>query len=485
MRARPILVLLAALIAVTACADDTTSPTAVDRSAALAPKAPSFGLVSAGAFGESFDFPEATAIGQLSMSLANCGPGSLSPAWACVAPKPWRPTDFDVAIHLRDRSAWDAPEIFRAMHGTYCQPFSDATNVSETTDDYSHQASTYDDMNYRCRNHMMTAIKSSGYGAIFVTPNALVDFSNGEASIRWAMSTFRTSGQDWVDLWITPWEENLKLPLDGSLAGTDLQGPPRRAIHVRMTSGSRGTSAFQVFVVNNFVETQVVPSSGAGYETLFTPVSTRRDTFELKLSKTHVKFGMWKGDVHAGDPIFPKATVPFASMTWVDQSIPSLDWGAGVVQFGHHSLNPASDGGFGGTWHWDDFAIAPATPFTIIKSTNVEGASLPNDRYADSKHPDMQLASPMPATGARFVRFAAYGDKVRVSFGNGKWIDALPQPESPGVDGRFHSYFVAVPADVGSATTVSFKAKRDKLATEPTNEDDGVWRVRDVAIWVR
>jgi hypothetical protein len=88
------------------------------------------------------------------------------------------------------------------MHGTDCQPFQTAEPVNAIRPENlgSHAVSTYDDLNFRCRNHMMTAIKASGYGVAYVTPNALVDFGSGEASIKFALATLRTSGSDWVDV---------------------------------------------------------------------------------------------------------------------------------------------------------------------------------------------------------------------------------------------------------------------------------------------
>jgi hypothetical protein len=479
MHVRSVLQSLAALAALTACADDPTAP-AVDRAAGLAPRGPSLAVVAGGAYNEIFDFSEAKWTGTIAPSATNCGPDSGTP-WACVPPKPWSPSDFDVAMHFRDRSAWDTPESFRAMHGVLCQPYSNAPDIGASNDDVSHLASTYRDMNYRCRNHMMTALKSSGYGVVYVTPNALVDFSSGEATVRWALSTFRSSGHDWVDVWITPWDENQALPLDGSLGNVDLQGPPRRAVHVRMTSDSRGVSAFQVFTVKNHVETQVLPANGAGYETILAssggPTSTRRDTFELKLSRTHVKVGMWKGDhdlTHAG-------AVPFAGMTWVDADLPSpLDWGTGVVQFGHHSLDPAGyDGGFGGTWHWDDFKLAPAVGFTMLKATNVAPADPLNPRYADEGHPTLTLASPTPSAG--YLRFAGYGEKIEVSFDDDKSRKADLQQEKLNAGDRYHSYWTPIPAGV---TRITFSARKDN-EKDQKSKDDGAWRVRDAAVWIR
>ncbi len=472
MFARRLAPSFALLLVVAACAGDPTAPAA----GAPTPRGggPACGVVAAGAFGENFNFPEATDFSGVGAGAAGCGPAT---GWACVAPIPWRPNDFDVALHMRDRSAWDAPETFRAMHGTFCQPYDNLADVSRPNDDISHEARTFADLNYRCRNHMMTALKASGYGAAYVTPNAMVDFGTGEAVVRWAMSTMRTSGHDWIDLWVTPWDENLALPLDGALRTVDAQGPPKRAIHIRMTSDSRAVSAFQAFVVRNHVETALA-SSGEGYEALFPPVSTRRDTFELRISRTRVKFRMWKGDLDLTHP----GAVPFAAKQWVDAELPAtLDWTVGVVQFGHHSLDPAGfDGGFGGTWHWDDFRIAPAVPFTIVKARNPAPATPAHDRNAAEAHPVMVLASPTPTAG--FLRFAGYGEKIEVSFDGDKSKKAELQTEKFDEADRFHSYWTPVPAGV---TRITFSAKKDSNAKDQKTKDSGAWRVRDVAFWAR
>ena len=81
------------------------------------------------------------------------------------------------------------------------------------------------------------ALEAAGHRLVALdTADAMVDFTDGEAVVKYAMSTLHMSSRDWVDLWITPWSDNLELPLDGSLGlSTDLQGPPRTDVHVRMT----------------------------------------------------------------------------------------------------------------------------------------------------------------------------------------------------------------------------------------------------------
>ena len=384
--------------------------------------------------------------------------------WALIPPTPWHPTDFDVAIHSRDQSTWYTPEGFMAMHGTNCVPFQKADPLTDVRSDGSHAVASYDDMNYRCRNHMMTAIKASGYGVIYVTPNVMVDISKGEASVKFALATLRTSGRDWIDLWITPWDENLKIPLDASLSATDMQGPPRHAVHVRMIPELAGytKSAFEAYLINDFVEYKLPVASSAGYESILTPISTRRDTFELKISKTHLSFGMFK-------PASPGDSTA-RSLTWIDTPIPELPITRGVIQFGHHSFNPdlarnpALPVGTGGTWHWDEFKIAPAVPFTII--TPVAGAR----RYADQDSSSVTLASPTPA--GSYLRFAAYGGGLQVSLDGGKWIKAVQQDEKFNFPDRFHSYWMPIPAGVKS---VSFR--------NVGGFNVGTWIVRDVAVW--
>ena len=110
---------------------------------------------------------------------------------------------------------------------------------------------------YTCRNHTMTAINDDEYGVIYLTPDHMVDFSSGEAVIKFDVSTRRTSGRDWIDVWVTPFADNLQLPLDSWLP--DLNGPPRQAVHIRMDFPDKNT-IFLAEVVRNFDE-QPVPQN--------------------------------------------------------------------------------------------------------------------------------------------------------------------------------------------------------------------------------
>lgn len=448
---------LAALLAA-ACADRLTAtpsdtPDVAPARSALTPQGPSFGVVAAdGSYWDGFDFL---------FSTPGFGtPGG--PAWPNHLPTAWKPTDFDVAMHSREPSTWYTPEPFRGMHGTNCAPFQNPEPVNDVRpgDTGSHDVTTYDDMNYRCRNHMMTALKATGYGSIYVTPNALVDFTNGEASIKFAMSTLRTSANDWIDLWITPYDDNLVHPIDMQLAfSTDLQGVPRTAIHIRMVPGQINKSRFEAYWVNNYAEGLLGVINTNGYEKILKPVSTRRDTFELRISRTRTRFGMKK---------VTSPNEPAASIDWIDVNL-GIPWTRGVVQFGHHSMNPTAGGGTPGTWHWDDYKIAPAIPFTIIP-TKLTGAT--RQRFVDSATAGTPVEFERAAPANAFLRFAAIGTGIQFSTdGGATWTDARVQRATLNITSRFRSYWTPIPE---GTTAVLFRN-----TAAPTQQ----WFVRDLAIW--
>ncbi|MGE3271350.1 MAG: hypothetical protein AB7P40_21555, partial [Chloroflexota bacterium] len=252
-------------------------------------------------------------------------------------PTPWHAPNWDVTIHSRDRETWDQLEPMAAQHGGNCSAPPDA-----------HVINSYDDVVFQCNNHMMTAINASGYGLIYLTPNQQVDFSGGEAVIRFDLSTLRSSTRDWVDIWITPFEDQVQLPLDSWLP--DLTGEPQRSVHVRMKdSGGKTSFSANVFRGNQMEELE--GSWWLGYEDFLTPSAVRRDPFEIRISRTSLKVGM-----------------PDYNQWWVNSKMADLGWDRAVVQFGHHSYTPSKDcNGCGpNTWHWDNIGIEPAVPFTII-----------------------------------------------------------------------------------------------------------------------
>jgi hypothetical protein len=352
-------------------------------------------------------------------------------------PQSWQPSNWDVTVHSRDISTWNKLETMQAAHGTDCSP-SPAT----------HTVTEYKDAVFICKDHVMTAINASGYGVIYLTPNQLVDFSNGEAVVKFDLSTARTSLRDWMDVWISPYADHLQLPLNDFYP--DLSGEPRRGIQVEMNQFN-GKTTFKLNRIANFKTTGISGTTWVGYEDFLTPSAMRRDTFELHISRTHIKFGM-----------------PAYNFWWYDAKIPTLDWSVGVVQFGHHSYTPKKDCSTRtcgpNTWHWDNVQISPAVPFTIIRATQ---------RYTDVKNgAQMTLAASAPS-GAN-LRFSGIGKNLQVSFNNGAtWVKAVTQAQEKYTEEAFWSYWMPIPA---GTKTIKFKG---------TKWWGGDWRVQDLSVWAR
>jgi hypothetical protein len=359
-----------------------------------------------------------------------------------TSPQPWKPANWDVTVHSRDVNTWANLESMHAGHGTDC-----------AGPPAGHTVSAYEDAVFICRDHMMTAINASGYGAIYLTPNQQVDFSSGEAVISWDVSTARTSGRDWVDLLITPFQQNLQLPLEDWLP--DLNGLPRNAIHIRMDNAN-GNTMFRTSIMRDYKETDVANQNlFVGYESFLKPDAARRDKFELRISRNHVRFGM-----------------PGYNFAWADTTIADLGWTRGVVQFGHHSYTPSKDAGCPinqnagtgcapNTWHWDNVSISPAVTFTLLRADR---------RTADAANGKLSFPAPAPANAR--LRFAGIGSNLSASFDGGKtWQAAALQAQSKIVEEHFKSYWMPIPA---GTTSVQIRGN---------DWWGGKWLVRDVSIW--
>ena len=373
-----------------------------------------------------------------------------------VAPGPWAPAHWSVVRHVRDPEHWYQVEPAMAWHGSMCQRPDDPVEPM-------HRVADYRDLVFLCRNHLMTATNASSYGVTYLTPDRMVDFTGGTAVVRFDVATLRESGRDWIDLWVTPYADNLVTPVDDSTP--DLQGAPRRAVHLRMT-GDRERSAFVASVVRNHVGTPVPAHTTEGYEAAFARTlgpngrplatsATRRDTFELYISRSHIKFGM-----------------PRYNLWWVDAPIADLGWSQGVLQIGHHSFNPTAGGGRPTSWHWDNIGVQPAVPFTV----------LPADRrfVDDTSAHEVAFAAGAPAGAS--LRFSALGATEIVALGpndgepaEGDWERAQVQAQARQNPTRFTSYWTPVPA---GTTRVRFRAVRGQPARK-----GGRWIARDISIW--
>ena len=351
-------------------------------------------------------------------------------------PTPWDSSDWDIQVHSRDTSTFKQLEPMAAHHGSNC-----------SAPPATHQITEYADAVFQCNDHVMTAINAGGYGAIYLTPDRMVDFSTGEAVVQFDMSTLRTSSRDWVDIWLSPFDDQLVLPYHDVVP--DLTGPPRRAVQVMMDFNS-GTD-FRAYVYKNFDQTELDSLWWETYESKLTPSASRRDTFELRISRTSLKFGL-----------------PGYNLWWVDAKMPDLGWDKAVLQFGHHSYNPLKECAISGgcapdTWHWDNVSISNAQPFTMLK------ADLP---YVDAGT-RRSVNFPSGAPSGAYLRFAGLGTTLDVSFDGGRsWQAARTQailPDPP--EDHFKAYWMPVPA---GTTRVDFRG---------TDYGSSPWTVRGISIW--
>ena len=331
------------------------------------------------------------------------------------APQAFSDAEWDVQVH--DRNEWFTRPAIQAQHGSDCAgPPATHTNTS------------YEGSVFICRDHVMTAINGeAGYSVIYLTPNRLFDFSQG-GSVTFDISTERMSVRDWWDVLITPYGDNLALPLLSNLSqGVDLQGPPMNTIHIGTDNGEGAPKLSTVVNGNEWNGPTWVEPADAGIPGTVNQAVTRQ-TMKLTIANGRMKFERL-ASATAPALVFwdVAATVPFTS---------------GIVQFGHHSYTPEKDGaGVPGTWHWDNITLSNSTPFTMIKADR---------RYTQGG--TVNFASPAPANA--YLRFSAI---CRVSV-NGQAVTQQPTVNRWGISQKVEhmaSYFVPV-AEGTQSVNISF-----------------------------
>lgn len=371
---------------------------------------------------------------------------------------------WDIAIHSRNPDTWNILPTMKAHHGPGCEPPIDSNNNLVT-----HQFDgSYEQAVFKCKDHIMTSLNGigdsihDGYALIYLTPNALLDLSQGETIIRFDMTTLY-QGRDWVDIWITPFDENLQLPF--SMGEVDLQNWPRNAIQLELINANGAGMGFIPRLYSNFQEVDMGERGWtiSAYDQWLTPSPQRRDTFEIRVSKTKLSMCM---------PSYNKCF-------FQEKNFPAtLNWNKAVIQIGHHSYTPDKDNQFApepcrtdksfcaNTWHWDNFFISPVTPFTIIKG---------NKRMIASANNTVEFNQPAPA-GAK-LRFSGTG-AIQVSYDGGiTWQTASGQPAAKMVsggsstNGHMASYFINIPEGT----------KQVRFRTANLSPDQFI--AKDFAIW--
>lgn len=383
--------------------------------------------------------------------LGQANPSSPGPFMASFSAQTDRPlgvcgaSEWDILIHSRGPDTWYSLDQMSAQHGPDC---AGPPASHELHGDHSAAV-------FLCRDHLMTALNAEEYGVIYLVPNQLVDLSGGPVTIRFDLSTERMSSRDWIDLWLSPWEDNLALPLEAS--DPDLQGPPRNSIQVTTANGEgspvlRTTREWQP---REYQPGYAVSPLGDGV-TPGTNESATRQAFQLTISPTNARLER-----------LASATAP-ALLYW-DEPI-EFPFDLAVLQLGHHSYTPTKDNsGLPATWHWDNVGISNAVPFELNRAV---------ERYADSEHDIVTFERPAAANAN--VRFAAIG-APELSFDAGRtWLPAERQDGLGQVQGEHHpehfsSYWMPIPE--GTAEL--------RVRFEPDDWYSGPYFAQGFSIWSR
>ena len=364
-------------------------------------------------------------------------------------PAPFVSPNWEIQRYSRDRETWVTPEMMMADHG--------ATTCGGPPE--SHHIATYEDMVFRCRDHVMTAIKAGGYGVIILTPNRMLDWANAPATLSFNLSTKRNTKRDWMSFYLTPYEDALAVPAPED--AVSLNGQPRNAVWILHTAeGNLCARVIRDFKVTNLpcidywkeIEDKFIAMGS-------TASASRRDPVVITVSRTHL-------------------TVSWADMKMVDTDFPEpLTFARGVVQLGHYSYNPMKDCEFtpqfscnANTWHWDDVKLSNALPFTIVGSS---------PRAVVNGDGEFTLNAPAPANA--MLRFSVNNFEVDVAFDGGPWVKpkALSYVRVNDPDGQFT---VAIPEG-----TTKIRTRRDinrPVGWIPRDLGYGS-QVRDVSVWAR
>jgi hypothetical protein len=409
---------------------------------------------------------------------------------------------WDVLIHHGNPRYYEPNYLAGpAQHSDIC------TNA---TPPLEHQVSTYPDTVFICNHHLMTFANGGpdGYAEDILTPDRMVDFSNGAAEITWMVSTWRASARDWWDVSITPFEDNyvahgmMISTFDHQgcpvCCGVDLTGIPKNMVQLEL----QGNNSLMLHVVGSgqappFCVTEDAGDWQVGLHRLVPPSSTDRLRFQVIISTTSFWANAWYQSPAPRPPYAPGDCNP-GSDGWCaflyqgHEFNPPLTWSRGIVQFGHHSYNPAkADFGYGptcgpgeacggagqppcckpNTWHWENVTIGPAVPFTIINGS---------PRWVSEATTDT-VTFDRPAPANAFLRFEARSwwlSPVQYSLdGGATWNDAQRQSLAPTYrresTSHMENYWQPIPQGTRS---VQLRGFRDCCVPDP-------WLIRDITIW--
>ncbi len=332
--------------------------------------------------------------------------------------------NFDVQVHSRDQYTWcdDCLESMQADHGTDCGANADNSLFP------THEVHSYADTVFICKNHLMTALLTSGYGMIYLTPNKILDWSHGTAQFSFEVSTHMGSARDWWDLWLQEYDGNNAVPLEhsfpdeGAFLGYPPVTPGKHYLHIQCGD------------TDCAVQNDQEADTGIAFGTHWKADSkATRDRYVLTIDSQKYSFCKVTGEPD-GQPVCWATNTPH-HLGNVTQAI---------VQIGQHSYNPMkectpyTDKCAPGIWHWSNIGNGvgdgPFIPFTIIHST---------PRAITGTGGTVHFTSPAPANS--FLRFAAMA-QVTV---NGQHVN--PVVDRP-VDSGFNGFWVPIPQGTQDVT---------------------------------
>jgi len=332
------------------------------------------------------------------------------------SPQTWRPAGWLNSNYASVMDAYTMPPTV-AGHGKDCA----APPASHL------QSGSPADAYFLCKDHVMTTGQQSM--RLTIVPPVVSDVSGPDGmTARWDASTLGSSERDWQEIWVVPYGD------DFPVAG-DFERAPQRGVkilsHLPSKSGCANCGWFGVSVFRDGREVWTAPCCGDLFTSRAEVSASRRDTFELRVSRTHLSFG-----------------APAYGLKWADTAVPAglIDWDASLLYLHHAAYSPGkggdcpadrSDCGHN-SWHWDTLSVQPAAPLTVRD---------PQARLADAANPEVAFNGPA-APGSVFRGWVMGGGwrNLQHSLDGGASWQATPIERSDGVDEHMQALKFPVPA---------------------------------------
>jgi hypothetical protein len=324
---------------------------------------------------------------------------------------------------------WFATPVMQAAHGGWGDP---EPMLAQHTQGCgappgTHQITKVEQSIFSCKDHLMTAINPPSGGTsgsvVPLKPNHMADLSGGEAVIRIDVSTLSPSKGDWWEIWITNWDDTLVAPADHWFH----QAGPAKGLMLQVVDLDATKHWTHKFFGQDYKFSGGIFDfwKAPNIRPLVSESDTRRDTYEIRLSKTSGE--LWIEESATGDMVkVDDFVVP--SGTFDDHV---------VVQFQQSNYEPDLDGKFGAnpkrvspaTWHWDNAEISPAVPYYIGQVTPLHVGYATESKTID-------LAEPAPAGAELMFVALSWGNAPKVDFGSGPvTASAVRPPNDPPIAG--------------------------------------------------